>query len=652
MSQQRPRLHERPRAPRGAGLLAAALVVVGASDAVVIALTTGYFGGGYNSPILQGAGAIAAFIVAGAVLDAFLVVGVFGVALLIGRVLRFPSAARVAFAAFLGVFVPIASDVVTHRLHRVFGAILGLDALVHLAGGRFSNAALEALSEAPWLAAMLSIGLVGAGAAIRLSRRIEGAAWSTPPSRTVLSTLLFTSGLAGVVILGFTSRRDPVLTYGFGHKPSAQVLGYLARLATDFDRDGFGLVSGPRDGAPFDSSRHPFALELAGNGVDENGVGGDLPADFRPELPSARPDPSGPRRPSFLLVYLESFRGDLVGLRFRDQEVTPVLNDLARRGAASRRAYAHAPLTWPSRAQLFQGSIVPRNGARTLIDDFRDLGYRVAYFSGQNDQHGGSAPLVGFERADAFFDARADRDQRTSRTALPVSLQVSADTVLARVRAYLDETSGDARPLFLYVNLVDNHYPYHHEGLHRLLGVEPVTRPEIRPENAQRVFETYLQASANVDRAVGELVSLWNERLGAQPILVTGDHGQAFYEHGMLGHGQAVDELQSRVPLIVVGIGGTWPEPIGMADLRGLVLAHLFAAPGRARFVEEPTRRLFQYAGPLARPYVIALRGVRGATAWDFARSQSIDPDAPHAPTAAPPQLFWTWEHWQAAASR
>jgi hypothetical protein len=649
---ERLRLRKRLGPLRAKGLLAAALLVVGAADAAVIALTTGFFGGGYNSPILRGAGRIGAFVVGGAVLDAFLVVGVFSVALLIGRALRFPSTARVTFAAFLSVFVPIASDVVTHRLHRVFGQILGLDALIHLAGGRFGNAALEALSEAPWLAAMLSVGLVGAGAAIRLSRRIEGAAWGTPPSRAVLSTLLITSCLAGVAILAFTARRDPVLTYGFRHKPSAQVLGYLARLATDVDRDGFGLVSGPRDAAPFDARRHPFAIELPGNGIDENGIGGDMPADFRAALPFATQDLPGPRRPSFLLVYLESFRGDLVGLRFRDQEVTPVLNSLARRGASSMRAYAHTPLTWPSRAQMFQGSVVPRGGARTLIDDFRDLGYRVAYFSGQNDQHGGSDSLVGFERADAFYDARADIDQRTSRTALPVSLQVSADTVLARVKDYLDETSDDPRPLFLYVNLVDNHYPYHHDGLQRLLGVEPVTRPEIRPENARRVFETYLQASANVDRAIGELVSLWNDRLGDQPILVTGDHGQAFYEHDMLGHGQALDELQSRVPLIAVGIGGVWPEPIGMADLRGLLLTHLFAAPGRARFVEDANRSLFQYAGSLARPYAIALRGVRGANAWDFTRGAAIDPDKPGATTIAPPPLFWTWEHWQAEAVR
>jgi hypothetical protein len=283
----------------------------------------------------------------------------------------------------------------------------------------------------------------------------------------------------------------------------------------------------------------------------------------------------------------------------------------------------------------------------------------VGYFSGQNDRHGGSDALVGFERADAFYDARADRNRRTSRTALPVSLQVSASRVLEQVRAYLDTTARDPKPLFLYVNLVDNHYPYHHDDIDRLLDVDPVTRSEIRPENAERVFETYLQASAHVDRAIGELVALWGERMGEAPLLVTADHGQSFYEQGMLGHGQSVDASQSRVPLIVVGIGGTWPEPLGLADLRGLLLTHLFEAPGRARFVVEPARQVFQYVGLLERPYVVGLRGSDRSLSWAFARSEGREGDPANIPVHEVRELLpvlWTWEWWQAeqlgAASR
>jgi hypothetical protein len=200
------------------------------------------------------------------------------------------------------------------------------------------------------------------------------------------------------------------------------------------------------------------------------------------------------------------------------------------------------------------------------------------------------------------------------------------------------------------VNLVDNHYPYHHDGIDRLLDVDPVTRSEIRPENARRVFETYLQASAHVDRAIGELLALWGERMGDAPLLITADHGQSFYEDGMLGHGQSLDPNQSRVPLILSGIGGTWPEPLGLADLRGLLLTHLFEAPGRARFAADPARRVFQYVGPLERPYRIGLRSWDRSASWAFARSQAPAAESGDERELLP--VLWTWEWWQAERLR
>ncbi|MGH7287892.1 MAG: sulfatase-like hydrolase/transferase, partial [Myxococcota bacterium] len=605
-------------------LLILGILVVGVADAVVIALTTGYFGGGYNSPALRGASGLLAFAGAGAVQDAFLLATGFAVASTLARLFsKAPdSPARIAFASALALFVPLAFDVFSRALHRVFGQVLGVDLLVQLAGGRLSDAALEAMIEAP--ATLLVVGGALAGLVIgaRMLRRLEPAIARrvslVAPSQRRVWVVAAASGALGAVILGSLPQQSPTLAYGLESKASGQLLILLVRAASDVDRDGFGLLSRPPDPDAWDGGRHPFAREIAGNGIDENGIGGDLPANF--EAPLAVPVPArlGPERPSFLIVFLESFRGDLLGMRLAGQEVTPTLNRLAREGASSAQVYAHNPLTWPSRAQLFQGRLRPMRGAPTLIDDFRKLGYRVAYFSGQDDSHGGSEALVGFDRAHVFQDARSDTAQRTSRTALPVSLQVPWQVVLGRVRQYLDQTQHDPRPLFLYVNLVDNHYPYHHEQLERLLGVEPVGRSEIRPENARRVLETYLQAATNVDRAVDFLVAMWRERMGPAPLIVTADHGQSFYENGILGHGQTVDEAQSRVPLVVVGIGGTWPEPLGLADLRGLLLEHLFEAPGKPHFSEVPERVVFQYTGPLARPRRIALRGVDGVTEYQF----------------------------------
>jgi hypothetical protein len=648
------------RVATGPALLVAGVVALALVDAFFLALTTGFFGGGYNSPVLRGSGNLLAFVLAGAVLDAFLLATLYAAGTWLARALRLDGNARIALASAFAVGLPVVFDVVSHRIHRVFGQVVGFGVLVQLAGGKLSDAALEAVNEAPGFALLIGAALVATSLGVYVVRRADP--WLASrvtlraPSGRVVGGIACACGLLGALALAAFARHSPEITYGLGNKASAQALRGIVQVVTDVDFDGYGLLSRPPDPAPFDGSRHPFALEQPGNGIDENGVGGDLPLDFAPAPPFPAPDRiADARRPSFLLVFLESFRGDLLGRRYGEREVTPVLNALARAGASSERMFAHNPLTWPSRAALFQGRVAPVPNAPTLIDDFHALGYRVAYFSGQNDLHGNSDGLIGFMRADRFYDARSDLERRTSRTTLPVSLQVSAAAVLERVRAYLDETASDPRPLFLYVNLVDNHYPYDHAGLERLLGVEPVERSEIRPENAERVFDTYLQAVANVDRSIGELVGLWNERTGGAPVLITADHGQAFYEAGMLGHGQAVDAAQSRVPLVVTGMGGVWPEPLGMSDLRGLILTHLFeAAPGPVRFVADPARRVFQCVGPLEHPALIALRDVAGARAWRFASSRGESGDAPGAPASpdgsASDDVVWTWESWQASA--
>ena len=646
-------MKSRRRVAIGLPLLALGLIVVCVIDASVLGLTTGYFGGGYNSPRLAGWTDRLAFLAGGAVLDAFLLVSGFAAALLGARVLRLAGLPRIAFAAGVALLLPVTADVVSHQLHRVFGEVLGLDLLIELAGGRFSDAVLSAISEAPIALLGLTVAGFGVALSVGLARRLEtrlAPAELVPPSLVALAGVAAAAAVGGALSLHAAGARWPVVAYGLDRKPSGMALRALVQHATDWDRDGFGWLSRPPDADPFDGRRHPFAVEIPGNGIDENGVGGDRPVAWR-ESP-APPSPPAPvaTRPSFLLIFLESFRGDLIGRRLGAREVTPTLNRLAEQGASSERAFAHSPFTWISRAELFQGRVKPVAGAPSLIDDFQAHGYRVAYVSGQDDTHGGD-DLVGFDRADFFVDARSNEERKTSRTALTVSLQVSWRLVLEQVHSYLESTRRDARPVFLYVNLVDTHFPYHHDDLLPLLGVEPVGRPEIRPWNAERVFETYLQSAANVDQAIAELLRIWREHTGDSAILVTADHGQAFYEDGMLGHGQSVADNQSRVPLVVVGLDGEWPEPVGMADLRGLILRGLFAGDGSgARFAPDPKRRLFQFTGPLERPNEIALRSTDDLTIVDL-RAQRVR--RPGAGAAATPladddegarDVVWTWE--------
>ena len=644
-------------------LLPSCVLVIGVVDTTLLGLGTGYFTGGFNSVYVDGFAQVVAYLLSAAALDLGLVLGIWAIALPLLRLARATPLPVFCLAGILAVAVPVALAVTRYNLHVTLGHLVSVSLLRVGSGGSSIGMATMAFDELPPYGEIAAVLLVLAIlSVVVLARRFEtrladaGARFAAPPLRSLWL------GFAGLTLLGaLIHSTAPAsadrLRYGLELKPSRTLMEAFIQYATDVDRDGYGLLSRPRDPQPFDATIHPFAAEIPGNGIDENGLAGDLPAGFEPPAPVAAPLPEAGATPHFLLIYLESFRADLLGQRLGGREITPFLNRLARENARSERAYVHSPWTVPSRSQLFAGALVPQPGDPTLIDDFKQLGYSVAYFSGQDDSFSNSDEMIGVSRSDRFYDARQDIDRRTSRTTASVSLQVSWKTLLERVEEYLGTVDPD-RPLFLYVNIVDTHFPYDHDELDDLLGVERIRRSEIRADGAKRVREAYANTAANVDRAAERLVGAWRERLAGreQAILVTGDHGQAFYEHGTLGHGQALDDAQSRVPLILSGIGGEWPEPIAPSDLRGLLRRHLFtehrgAAP-RAVFVAREPRWMLQYAGELARPHLLGLRGVDGALIYDVRKDRLsvVGPDesSVSAPDAARSDgfrtLIWSWE--------
>jgi hypothetical protein len=185
-----------------------------------------------------------------------------------------------------------------------------------------------------------------------------------------------------------------------------------------------------------------------------------------------------------------------------------------------------------------------------------------------------------------------------------------------RVFEYLDRLETED-PLFLYVNFTDTHYPYHHAEIDDLLGVVPTRRGEISRDKKDRVYATYANTAANVDRAIGQLLERWHEFIRDEPsaIMVTSDHGESLWDSGVLGHGRSLHDSETRIPLILVGFDGDWPEPLALSDLRGLLNRHLpnAGSPGRrARFVPAE-REVFHYLGnSICAPYVLGLRSLNG----------------------------------------
>ena len=609
-------------------------------EAVVAEVRLGFFSSGYGGAYVDSSLGVLVYFAASAVCDAFFVLGVWALILPICARLAVGSTASLALATFVSCTIPAATNLASGIAVGLLGRAISLLTLFELAGRDTGEMLIQAATQTPAFFWALP-GLAGVIALLCLSgRRLEqrwpklGDTLAPPPAGT-LFLLAVACGVLGTIALASDAPWLERVRLAVARKTSATALATLASRVTDVDWDGYGVLSLPADPAPFDASVAPYALDVPGNGRDENGLAGDHPVGY--PAPSSVPVAEAPpaRAPrAVVLIFLETFRGDLIGMEYGGRPVTPVLNALAAEGSMSRRAFAHTPYTYQSRLQLIQGTVATAPGRSTILDDFAARGFEVAYFSGQNETFGETDALLRLDTADVFYDARTERDRNVGEGAGRAGMMVSWKQVGLRVDEFLAARASGS-PLFLYVNFVDTHFPFHHEELDNVLGIEPIARRDIRPARRRQVFENYLNAVANVDRAIGRLIASLESQFPRDElaIVVTADHGAEIYEDGNLGYGHRLDRYGTHVPLITRGIGGEWPEPIGNADLRGLLSRSSSAGEaGQVRFVADPTRRLFQFLGALETPSQIGLRSSTDVATYHFKRDvfelRSFD-DAP-----------------------
>jgi arylsulfatase A-like enzyme len=153
---------------------------------------------------------------------------------------------------------------------------------------------------------------------------------------------------------------------------------------------------------------------------------------------------------------------------------------------------------------------------------------------------------------------------------------ITAAQVHALALQRLAKGRDPRRPLFLYIQTVDPHSPYHPpEWL-----LEP-PRPAVNPNNfllrsineangatpqvLQELALSYRGAVAYADRELGKFLTALGARvdLGRAILAVTSDHGEGFFEHHLIGHRLWIYEEMIRVPLILHGPG----VPAGRRDV-------------------------------------------------------------------------------------
>jgi hypothetical protein len=597
-------------------------------DAALLQRKWNYFSGGFLAVdhIETGTQALV-FLIGSLLADASVLSVAITIVLWLAVALRLTPRYAVTVTMVASIVPVIAVDFINYQLMSFLGESFDLQLMFDLSGRNiWESVAVSSahLSTLGWAAALASPVLMWAiwVAVGKVSDKI----WSktigfvNPQGRKTLIAGTVLLVVAGTFLVYARSSSDAV-DNGLKRKPTVAAISLAISWLSDVDGDGAGILGRFPDTAPFDGTIHPFALDIPGNGIDEDGVGGDLPT-----APDLFPEPDSPavwvRRPNVVFIMLESVRADAVGSQVNGRPVTPVLDALSRSGIAATSAFSHNGFTVQSRLHTFSGSLLGAVGS-TLIDDFKANGYEVAYFSAQDESFGSEEGDIGVSRADVFYDARQDVRRRFSRAVTPGSLAVPYDVVLERIEHFLSRRSPE-KPLFLYVNFQDTHFPYHHPGIRSILDTPIVAQGAIAPIRANSVRRMYANTLANVDRAVGLLVENATVNLGAPPaVVVLSDHGESLCDEDALGHGYVLNDAQTRIPLIVSRLPVSLVEPLGQSEIRWLIndalSKPLNGTHGDApRLTTQSSREVFQYLGIISGPAQIGFRSMDGRIVYDF----------------------------------
>jgi arylsulfatase A-like enzyme len=344
----------------------------------------------------------------------------------------------------------------------------------------------------------------------------------------------------------------------------------------------------------------------------------------------------GGEGPNILLIILDTVRAVELGLYGFRPTTTPNLDDLAALGVTFDQAFSPAPWTAPSHASLFTGRRVQElsidwkitldRSFPTLAEVLREAGYATVGIVANTEYVSAETGLArGFQH---YEDHRLTFAEVTQWTGLsqfskrlvqrlrrpPPSDQagrIDAVEINRRLLRWMDRRAK--RPFFAFLNYFDAHAPYFppEPFWSRVLPGEP-RRPQavtLGPWSMPAVIlgrRAYRGAIGYLDEQIGALFDSLRVRglMEETLVIIASDHGEEFFEHGLMGHGNSLYAPSVRIPLLMI-----WPGHLP----RG----HRVADPVSLTSVPATLMELLGREGPFPGPSLAGYWQARppGATA-------------------------------------
>jgi len=277
-----------------------------------------------------------------------------------------------------------------------------------------------------------------------------------------------------------------------------------------------------------------------------------------------------------ILVTISTIRADHVGSLGYHRKTTPNFDSFARSGILFKNAFAISSWMMPAHGSIFTSLYPDRHQAthikksldekcKTLAEILSDNRFYCAGFC--------CNPRLSSEKGFAQgFDLYDDYSASIILKTLAFSNSQFIDINRTRTNNLINDAAirwlqnNTHQPFFLFVHYYDNHWDYlpeppydamfetNYQGMIDGTGIarEPLYSNPPERRDIEHIIALYDGQLRQTDEDLAELLKfLKNKDLFENSIIIVmGDHGEQFYEHGNTSHHGLFDEL-IHIPLII-----------------------------------------------------------------------------------------------------